>query len=314
MTIPEFDIINTYFNKSMDANSNVILGIGDDAAIVSVPDDQELILSIDTLISGVHFPADTAPADIAHKALAVNLSDLAAMGATPKWVTLALTLPDAKEKWLREFSDGFFALANRYNVKLIGGDLTRGPLSMSIQAQGFIPKGLALRRDGAQPGDLIYVTNTLGDAGFALQHYQQKALPQTMLDKFYRPEPRIHIGEKLRGIANAAIDISDGLAADLGHILKRSNVGATINVATLPLSEAILASLERDEAIQLALTAGDDYELCFTVPENKTDELTQVMQNEFYTCVGTITSTKKLDLHFDNGKKYVLKTAGYQHF
>lgn len=310
MTLNEFDIIQTFFDKQTQANANIILGIGDDAAIVAVPEHHELIITTDTLVANVHFPSHTSAYDIAYKALAVNLSDLAAMGATPAWVTLALTLPEANEQWLTDFSKGFFTLANHYHVALIGGDITRGPLSITIQAHGIIPKGTALRRDGAQVDDLIYVTNTLGDAGLALTYHQKKTLSQNILDKFYRPEPQIVIGEKLRGIANAAIDISDGLAADLGHILKKSHVGAEIIVDKIPLSKSLLETVSIEEGIQLALTAGDDYELCFTVPENKLSQL----NNKHLTCIGKITRNAGLDLHYQNGKKYDLKNHGYQHF
>jgi thiamine-monophosphate kinase len=308
MTLNEFDIIQTFFNKPITkSNANIILGIGDDAAIVAVPEHHELVITTDTLVANVHFPSHTSAYDIAYKALAVNLSDLAAMGATPAWVTLALTLPEANEQWLTDFSNGFFTLANHFHTALIGGDITRGPLSITIQAHGIIPKGLALRRDNAQVGDLIFVTHTLGDAGLALQH---QTLPQNILDKFYRPEPQIVIGEKLRGIANAAIDISDGLAADLGHILEKSHVGAEIIVDKIPLSHSLLEFVSIEQGIQLALTAGDDYELCFTVPENKLSQL----NNNHVTCIGKITKNSGLDLHYQNGKKYDLKIHGYQHF
>lgn len=314
MTLHEFDIIQHFFKKDIDSDANVILGIGDDAAIVSIPNNHELVITIDTLVSGVHFPENTHPYDIGYKALAVNLSDLAAMGATPKWITLALTLPNADTDWLKKFSTGLFDLANQYKTTLIGGDTTRGPLSITIQAHGFVPHGLALRRDGAKSGDLIYVTNSLGDAGLALQRYATETLQTAIAEKFYRPHPQIHIGQKLRGIANSAIDISDGLAADLTHILEKSSVGACINVDALPLSEAMLKAVSLNEAIHLALTAGDDYELCFTVPKEKTKILEDALLNFSYTCIGTVTASPGLDLQFQNGKKYDLKVNGYQHF
>lgn len=314
MTRHEFDIIQTFFDKQAVNYPNIILGIGDDAAIVSIPPNHELVITTDTLVSGIHFSEEASAYDIGHKALAVNLSDLAAMGATPAWVTLALTIPAANESWLHDFSAGFFALADLYTLPLIGGDLTCGPHSITIQAHGLIPAGLALRRDQANEGDLIYVTNNLGDAGLALNWRIHPSLPSTLLEKLHRPMPAIAVGEKLRGIATTAIDISDGLAADLSHILTKSGKGADINVDTIPLSATLRTLLSHEEAIQLALTAGDDYELCFTVPPEKKILLEHHLQNFCFTCIGTITSTHKLNLHFDNGRPYVFETAGYQHF
>lgn len=314
MTLNEFDIIHAYFEKQSNSRSDVTLGIGDDAAIVSVPLNHELAITTDTLVSGVHFPVNTSPYDVGYKALAVNLSDLAAMGATPAWATLAVTLPEASTSWLEDFSNGFFALADRYKVKLIGGDITKGPLNITIQALGFLPKSMGLRRDSAQVGDFIYVTHTLGDAGLALMMLGKKVLPPEISNKLNRPEPQVWIGEKLRGIANAAIDISDGLAADLSHILEKSSVGASIDVDSIPLSETMREWLPKDEAIKIALTAGDDYELCFTVPENKIPQLAQTLQNMSYTCIGKITESNTLELHYQNGKKYALKNQGYRHF
>lgn len=314
MTLHEFDLIKQFFASSTLSRRDVILGIGDDAAILTIPSEHELVISTDTLISGVHFPIETSAFDIAHKALAVNLSDLAAMGATPAWATLALTIPEANKAWLTEFSAGFFALANRFNVQLIGGDTTRGPLSITIAAHGIIPTGSALRRDRAKPNDLIYVTNTLGEAGFALQQYQKQISPNPFLQKLNQPEPQIMIGEKLRGIAHAAIDISDGLAADLGHILENSLVGANVIVDDLPLSKTLRQFVSQEEGIHLALTAGDDYELCFTIPENKKSQLETTLKDFSYTCIGKITETPGLNFTFRNGDNYVQKTNGYQHF
>ena len=313
MTINEFDIIKAFFDKDISSDTNIILGIGDDAAILTLPPQHQLAISTDTLVAGVHFPENTSPYDIGYKALAVNLSDLAAMGATPAWITLSITLPHADLAWLNQFSNGLFSLAQQYNTKLIGGDTTRGPLSITIQAHGFIPTGLALCRDQAQIGDLIYVTNTLGDAGLALKLYNQEIAPKKLIEKLNRPIPQISIGEKLRGIAHAAIDISDGLIADLGHILDRSGVGAKVNIDTLPLSNEMQQIATPEEATHLALTAGDDYELCFTVPKEKSAALTDALKNFSYTCIGSIT-TSGLDLHFQNGNKYVCKANGYQHF
>ena len=316
----EFEIIKKYFASRSIKRADVIESIGDDAAIVAVPKNQQLVITTDTLIAGRHFPHETSPFDIGHKSLAVNLSDLAAMGATPHWVTMALTLPKADEVWIKHFCDGFFELAHRYQVELIGGDLTEGPLSITIQALGCIPAQKALLRKGAKPSDLLYVTGTLGDAGLALKCLKEKhsldpAYKEMIFAKLNRPEPCVEIGEKLRGIAHAAIDISDGLAADLKHILEKSGVGAILHVDQLPLSEALIHSLSHEEAIALALTSGDDYELCFTVPENNRLALENIFSTLScrLTCVGKITKEKNLSM-YDQGKKYHGPRFGYQHF
>ncbi|HSW69008.1 MAG TPA: thiamine-phosphate kinase [Gammaproteobacteria bacterium] len=298
----EFDVIKHFFTSQKIARKDVALGIGDDAAIITPHEDQQIVITTDTLINGVHFPEKTAAYDIGFKALAVNLSDLAAMGATPAWLTLALTLPSVDETWLKEFSRGFFDLAEKYNAELIGGDLTKGPLTVTIQALGLVPFNQAITRSGAKPGDLIYVTNTLGDAAFALVSTEFSGLKE----KLNRPTPQIKIGEQLRGIAHAAIDISDGLVADLGHILEKSNAGAEIHVDALPLSDALRQHINKYE---FALNGGDDYELCFTVPENKKN---RVPKN--CTCIGKITDSKKINLLFSDGTRYDLDKKGYQHF
>ncbi len=307
----EFAIIEHFFNASSIKRKDVVLGIGDDCAIVQPPPDQELLITTDTLVSGVHFLPDMAASDIGFKSLAVNLSDLAAKGAEPAWMTLALTLPKNDETWLKNFSTGLFELANRYHVQLIGGDLTKGPLSITIQAMGFAPKNQSLRRSNAKPGDLIYVSNTLGDAALGLKNSMTiaKTYQDFLIARHCRPEPRIELGKQLRDIAHASIDISDGLAADLGHILNMSHVGATVYVDRLPLSNALLASVSREEGIALALNGGDDYELCFTVAPDKAHLL-----NTPYTCIGKITNQPGLDLRYQDEKKYNGTQAGYKHF
>lgn len=317
----EFDIIKNYFATQMEHRSDVILGIGDDAALVSVPKGQELTITTDTLINNVHFPETTRAYDIGYKALAVNLSDLAAMGATPAWVTLALTLPKADEVWIEQFCEGFFTLANRHRVQLIGGDLTHGPLTITIQALGLTPQGKAIRRSTAKPGDLIYVTGTLGDAGLGLAFLQNKvelapSVQKFLQDRLNHPEPRISTGEKLLGLANSAIDISDGLAADLTHILEASNVGAKLYVDRLPFSYELKQSVSIEQAINLALTAGDDYELCFTIPAAKRSELEKQLSTQScrITCIGEITSDPSLILLYENGNPYHGSINGYQHF
>jgi len=319
----EFDIITRYFSTQSTHRPDVLTGIGDDAAIVKPLAGYELAITTDTLVKGIHFPESTLPYDIGYKSLAVNLSDLAAMGAKPAFVTLALTLPKKDTDFIQSFCHGFFTLANRYDVQLIGGDLTHGPLSITIQAMGYTLPEQAILRSGAKPHDLIYVTGTLGDAGLALQHLQQgmtiqSAYQHEIIKRLLRPEPQIAIGLSLTSLATAAIDISDGLAADLNHILKASGVGARINVDKLPLSQGLTHTLTADKAIALALTAGDDYELCFTVPAQKQIELEKRLSNLTcnykYTCIGEITANPGLTLHYNNGNHYHGPVLGYEHF
>lgn len=323
--IGEFEIIKKYCLPQTVRRADVALGIGDDAAIVDIPAGQQLVITTDTLVSGVHFLDSDPPYAIGFKAIAVNLSDVAAMGATPCWVTLSLTLPKVDEDWLKEFCRGFFELAGRYGTQLIGGDMSQGPLSITVTAFGQAPAGQALRRSGAKAGDLIYVTNTLGDAGLGLRMSSESNAEKNLdasfrwhdsvpLARHFCPEPRVDMGIKLRGIASTAIDISDGLAADLGHILEESQVGAEVTVDKIPMSKTLLQTVSASNALDLALTAGDDYELCFTVPPAKTALLEKALANSHYTCIGTITSEKGLNLHYSNGKKYSGNLKGYEHF
>lgn len=322
MPATEFSLIDRHFAAHGGGRPDVVLGIGDDCALLAPPPDQQLVVTIDTLVADVHFFADVDAEALGHKALAVNLSDLAAAGATPAWVTLALTLPKADEHWLERFCRGLFALADRYQVQLIGGDTTHGPTTViTIQAHGFVPPGRALRRDGAQPGDGLYLTGTPGDAGLALAAAYGKvaldpahrAAVQTRLE---RPQPRIAQGLALRGIASSAIDISDGLAQDLGHILERSRVGARVELARLPLSSALTASLERDVAIETVLTGGDDYELCFTVPPSRESQLETLAMGWDCRCtrIGVITAEPGLQLLRADGSLLRLVRQGYDHF
>lgn len=316
----EFELINRYFTTTKQ-RSDVIFGIGDDCALVQVPANQQLAITTDTLVAGVHFPHQTAAEHIGHKAAAVNLSDLAAMGATPAWATLALTLPEADTQWLEDFSRGFFSLLNQYNVQLIGGDTSRGPLTITIAAYGFVSPGQALLRSGAKVGDKIYVTGDLGDAALAL-HFNSstKAIAQ-LQQKLDCPQPRIAMGIALRDIASAAIDISDGLAADLGHILNASKVGAHINVVDLPQSSALqtlikAGKISKEQAYQAALTGGDDYELCFTVPLAKEAALQQQLSvlNCVCHCIGVIEDQPGLRIYDAVGAALSLAKSGFQHF
>jgi thiamine-monophosphate kinase len=264
----EFTLITRHFTRPAP---NATLGIGDDAALLRVSAGMELAITTDMLVSGTHFFPDADPFLLGHKTLAVNLSDLAAMGATPRWVTLALSLPQADDAWLSAFSRGFFALADRHNVTLIGGDTTRGPLNLCVTAMGEVPHDEALRRDGATPGDDIWISGELGDAALALAHLRGEiSLPASAFNicaqRLHQPEPRIALGLALRGIASSAIDISDGLLADLGHILECSQVAAEIFFADLPVSAALRPHLAQPPARHCLLAGGDDYELCFTAP------------------------------------------------
>ncbi len=317
----EFDLIASHFATGFPTRADVQLGVGDDGALCTVPNGMQLVTVVDTLIAGVHFPLNTDPAAIAHKALAVNLSDIAAMAATPAWMTLALTLPEADETWLSAFSRGLRKLAKQYNVALIGGDTTHGPLSITIQVQGFIPQGKAIRRSGAQAGELIYVTGSLGDAGFALLALQgQVHLSQHALSPARRqldwPEPRIEIGRRLSGIASSMIDISDGLAADLRHILEASGVGADIYAERLPISEVLRSHLDAVGGWNLPLTAGDDYELLFTVPESKQEKLADALANGDVpiSWIGQTRGLPGLTCLLDDGQDITPGDGGYLHF
>lgn len=307
----EFEIIQRYFLEKSRYFPNVCVGIGDDAALVIPPSAQQLAMSVDTLIAGVHFPYNTAPQDIGYKALAVNLSDLAAMGAQPLWFTLALTLPKIEELWLAQFSAGLFEIAQHFDIALIGGDTTQGKeLSITIQVIGAVPPNQALMRRGANIGDDIFVTGTLGDAGLALAVLQNKISNKNYnIMRLNRPTPRISEGLKLRGIANSAIDISDGLLADLGHILEKSgNVGATLFLNNFPLSKELQA-LQIEQAWRFALSSGDDYELCFTVSPNKIHLI------DFpCTKIGFIGRESSIRCIDKQGRLFTPSNMGYQHF
>lgn len=277
MASSEFSLIESYFERRRLGRDDVVLGIGDDAALLRPPMGMLIASAVDTLIEGVHFPHNTPAEAIGHKALAVNLSDLAAMGAKPAWATLSLSMPEPNETFLKSFSDGLFNLAEQFNVELVGGDTVRGPLVLTVQVNGFVPEEEGLLRSGARPGDLIYVSGTLGDAAAGLELIQANSVnseeAQWLRDRLNRPTPRVALGLALRGLATSCIDISDGLCADLGHIMERSILGAEIDSNLLPFSTQLLSVKDEKSARQLALHDGDDYELCFTVPENKEAEL-----------------------------------------
>lgn len=318
----EFDIIRRYFKRPV---TNAILGAGDDAALISVPAGTELAISADTLVSGRHFFADADPYRLGYKSLAVNLSDMAAMGAKPRWALLALTLPEElvnqNTAWLAEFSQGFFALADRYHVELIGGDTTAGPLNIGIQIIGEVAAGKALRRSGAQPGDDIWVSGKLGDAALALRHELQQITlePEEIaqcLPSLLTPDARVGLGLRLTGLAHSAIDISDGLAADLGHILVASEVAACINMTDIPCSAVLKKYRQQSMAIDCLLAGGDDYELCFTAAKAKRREI-EKLSGELslpLTRIGEIYSGAGLTVKDAQGKAMTLDSKGYDHF
>jgi thiamine-monophosphate kinase len=317
MALGEFDLIRTYFHNQTTRRTDVRVGIGDDCALLRLQRDMELAITTDTLVAGVHFLADTDPAGLGHKALAVNLSDLAAMGAEPAWVTLALTLPESDPQWLAEFARGFLNLAQRYGVELVGGDTTRGPLSITVQAMGWVPKNGGMLRSTAKPGDGIYMTGELGLAGLGLQQALGKIrLDQgAALEKLLTPQPRVEAGLALRALASSCIDISDGLAGDLGHILQQSQVGALLDWDRLPLPPCVRDHADRTGNWLFPLTAGDDYELCFTVPTGREADL--MIKATTLDCpvtrIGIIEPEPGLRIRLQ-GEIKSLSPSGYQHF
>jgi thiamine-monophosphate kinase len=317
MALGEFDLIRRFFTGQSVRRPETILGVGDDCALLRCPSGWELAITVDTLVAGVHFLPEADPESLGHKALAVNLSDLAAMGAEPGWATLALTLPEVDERWLEAFARGFFALAGRHGLELVGGDTTRGPLSITIQAMGLVPEGGAIRRSGARPGDLVYVSGPLGSAGLGLKiRLGQTALEAAdAVDRLERPEPRVDFGRLLRGLASACIDISDGLAGDLGHILEASGVGAVLDWDCMPLPDPVRRYVADTGDWTLPLTAGDDYELCFTMPPARKDEMEQRLSDAGLTAVpiGLIESGPGLKLRKE-GRAIDFIPAGYEHF
>jgi thiamine-monophosphate kinase len=316
--IGEFDIIRRYFTRP-DRDPDVLLGVGDDAAVLAV--DGLTAVTVDTLVAGVHFPDGMAPNLLGYRLMAVNLSDLAAMGAEPRWCTLALTLPKPDEGWLEGFSRGLFELADRYGVSLVGGDLTRGPLTVTLQLLGSVERGRVLTRAGGKIGDDVYVTGTLGDsaAGIALINERVEAAAGSaaaaLKERFYRPVPRVEAGLALRALANAAIDVSDGLLADLGHICERSGCGAVIEAESVPVSAELLTMFPPQIALAHALGGGDDYELCFTAPPSRAPQIEAAL-------AGTGAVPKRIGqlvagggvVCTREGEAFTPATRGYRHF
>ena len=317
--VSEFDLINQYFKSTAINRDDVLLGIGDDCALLSPPEGKVLAVSTDTLISGVHFPESTSAQDIGYKSLAVNLSDLAAMGAEPAWVSLAISLPKPDESWLHQFMQGFNQLIDAYNICLIGGDTTQGRLSITINITGFVDAQNALRRSNAKSGDYIYVTGDIGDAGLGLKALLNK-LPQehnliSCINRLNRPVPQIMAGKILSQFAVAAIDISDGLLADLNHICQASHVGAVLNIEQLPVSNSLLKYYKHKPDWLDVITAGDDYELCFTCSKSQSVEIEALMSQHKIklTRIGKIVENKGVQCML-NGKPVDVDFKGYEHF
>jgi thiamine-monophosphate kinase len=319
--VDEFQLIDRYFSRSTLVD-NVKIGIGDDGAVLKTRCDQDLVVVTDSLVEGVHFFSEISPSDLGHKALAVNLSDLAAMGAEPDWALLNLILPAADSKWLEELSIGFFSLADRYNVTLVGGDTSYGPLNLTVTAGGWVPQGQALCRSGARNGDLIYVSGTVGDAALGLQLLSAPKgclsdREDRVIDRLRRPEPRTLLGKALQPWATAAIDLSDGLAADLTHVVVASGgLGAVIEEDCLPLSAEALELRTRKQLIPIALGGGDDYELCFCVPPKYRGEIDR-LGNELrlpLTMIGKIDPTPGIWLVGESGVREEYQSGGHRHY
>jgi len=314
--VDEFTLIERFFQRP-PRRPQTRLGVGDDCALLQIPVDQVLAVTMDTLVAGVHFFPDADPEALGHKALAVNLSDLAAVGAEPVWGFLALTLPGGEADWLDRFARGLFGLAERYRVDLAGGDTTRGPLTITLQTSGWVPENQALKRSGARPGDGIYLSGWLGDAGLGLKMLQGE-IPwrdPDVIARLLRPEPRVELGLALRGLAHACVDVSDGLAADLHHVLHASGVGATIEWEALPLSPSMRRYLREGGDWRLPLQAGEDYELCFAMPPRRQAELERRLPSGrvAWHRIGTI--EKRDGLRIKRGDEVTaLPAVGYRHF
>jgi thiamine-monophosphate kinase len=321
--VNEFDLIRLIRRAAPAAGAGVALGIGDDAAVLRMAPGYELAITTDTLVQGVHYLRSTPAADLGWKALAVNLSDLAAMGAEPQWALVALTMPAIDPARVRDFLSGFFRLARRHQVALVGGDTTRGPPAVTITALGRVPAGSALRRDGARIGDAIYVSGTPGDAAAGLAISQRRLrgvradAASALRARLDRPTPRVALGLALRGVATAAIDVSDGLAQDLGHVLRASGLGATLDAGALPTSRALRVAVGDDRRRHgLQLGGGDDYELLFTVPPRREEKLRAIAARLRVpmTPIGRIVAGRGLAIRDSEGKLVRLKRGGYDHF
>lgn len=318
MALGEFELIARYFRDLGSSRADVVTGVGDDAAVLETPAGARLVAAVDSIIEGVHFLPGSPARSIGHRALAVNLSDIAAMGARPAWALLALTLPQADAAWLEEFAQGFGALAGAHGVALVGGDTTRGPLTVSVQVLGFVPDGAALLRSGGKPGDVLCVTGRPGDAAGGLELEKQRAATPDALqlrERFLYPRPRCELGERLRGHASACIDVSDGLAADAGKLASASGCGVRIDIGALPFSDALIRTFGEDRARTLALEGGDDYELLFTVTPSHLAELVRALppQRHGWCRIGTLCETPGVFTALA-GAVTQFSPSGYDHF
>ena len=306
----EFEIIAQAVKQQTVTRQDVLVGSGDDCALLQVPEGQVLAVSIDTMVEGRHFTKATSPYHVGYKLLAVNLSDLAAMGATPAWATVALTLPKSDPKWTSEFLRGFDELQREFNVALVGGDLTRGPLTVTCQIHGFVDSNQRMLRSNAKVGDLIYVTGTLGDAAAAL-HVNNP--PEALLNALQKPFPRVREAIAIKAWTNAAIDVSDGLLADLGHICTASGVGARLESDKIPLSAELRECVDEKTALQLACTGGDDYELCFTVSPENGVACSAALAKIQATCIGEIGAGNGVEV-YNADERITFSGSGYRHF
>jgi len=307
----EFDLIQNYFNWEL-TDPSVEMGVGDDAALFNLPLGHQLVTSTDTLVEGIHFFKDASPGDIAYKSLAVNLSDIAAMGAVAKCFTLSLTLPKLDQQWLKQFSSSLKESSRLFNVNLIGGDTTKGPLNITITMMGSIEMDSSIKRSGARDKDDVYVTGDLGAAALCLKKINEGVKPnQNELTRLNRPVPRLELGSALKNVASSCIDISDGLEQDLSHILKSSEVGATIDTLKLPLDSSVTKYIKNTKDWSLPLCGGDDYELCFTAKKSKRDQIRVLSENLKIkvTKIGVINGSKELKINGYDGL-----SSSYQHF
>ena len=310
----EFDLI-ARIRARVATRADVVLGIGDDAALLAPPPGRQLVVTADTLNDGVHFPRGTSPADVGWKALAGTLSDLASMGAEPAWCTLSLSLPQSDPAWIEGFLDGFLDLAGQHGIALVGGDTTRGPLSIAVTAMGLVEPGRALRRDGARVGDEVWVTGTLGDAAGGLALLDREPVP-ALRARLDRPTPRVAAGRALAGIATACVDVSDGLLADLGHVCARSHVAAHLDVDALPASAALREAFGEADRIALQASGGDDYELCFTAPADAGGDIDAVSAQLGlrFTRIGRIVAGEGVHPVDAKSQPWSSPRRGYDHF
>ncbi len=319
----EFDLIKRYFTPAR-YTPDVLLGVGDDAAVLSVPPGHKLVAAVDTIVEGIHFPVGTPPADIAYRALAVNLSDIAAMGAMPRWFTLSLCIPETRDVWLAEFAQGLQQLAVRYGVQLVGGDTVKGPLNISIQIMGVVPDTGWLTRTGAKSGDVVFVSGIPGEAAGGLQLLQSSTEPNSsasaqpraqLLERFYKPVPRVALGIAIRHLASAAMDVSDGLLTDLRKLCAASRCGAQLQLESLPHSTALHAVFDAAVAEYLALQGGDDYELLFTVAPENLLRLEAAIADVGVICtpIGRVTEGSEVSC-YRQGQLVAIKDSGFDHF